>query len=55
MGVGVIGAGNIGQAIATQLLRAGEEVLIANSRGPETPAASSPPIDRRGRLSSGEA
>ena len=36
MTVGVIGAGNIGQAIAMQVLRAGEEVLIANSRGPET-------------------
>lgn len=36
MTIGIIGAGNIGQAIATQMLRAGEEVLIANSRGPET-------------------
>ncbi len=34
--VGIIGAGNIGQAIATQMLSAGQEVLIANSRGPET-------------------
>lgn len=36
MTVGILGAGNIGQAIATQMLRAGQEVLIANSRGPET-------------------
>lgn len=36
MTVGILGAGNIGQAIATQMLRAGEEVMIANSRGPET-------------------
>ncbi len=36
MKVGVIGAGNIGQAIATQVLCAGHEVQIANSRGPET-------------------
>jgi len=34
--VGIIGAGNIGQAIATQMLRAGQRVVIANSRGPET-------------------
>jgi len=36
MTVGIIGAGNIGQAIATQMLRAGNQVVIANSRGPET-------------------
>ena len=34
--VGIIGAGNIGRAIATQMLRAGQEVVIANSRGPES-------------------
>ncbi len=34
--IGIIGAGNIGQAIAVQMLRAGREVVIANSRGPET-------------------
>ncbi|HTU13886.1 MAG TPA: NAD(P)-binding domain-containing protein [Solirubrobacterales bacterium] len=34
--VGIIGAGNIGRAIATQMLRGGNEVVIANSRGPET-------------------
>ncbi|MBK5233412.1 MAG: NAD(P)-binding domain-containing protein [Thermoleophilia bacterium] len=36
MAVGIIGAGNIGQAIAIQMLRAGQDVVIANSRGPET-------------------
>lgn len=36
MDIGIIGAGNIGQAIAAQMLRAGEQVVIANSRGPET-------------------
>jgi len=36
MTVGIVGAGNIGQAIAAQMLRASEEVIIANSRGPET-------------------
>lgn len=39
MNIGIIGAGNIGQAIATQMLRAGHTVLLANSRGPETLAA----------------
>ena len=36
MTIGIIGAGNIGQAIAAQMLRAGQDVVIANSRGPET-------------------
>ncbi|MGB0120691.1 MAG: NAD(P)-binding domain-containing protein [Solirubrobacterales bacterium] len=36
MRIGIIGAGNIGQAIAAQMLRGGQQVLIANSRGPET-------------------
>jgi 8-hydroxy-5-deazaflavin:NADPH oxidoreductase len=36
MDVGIIGAGNIGSALAHQFARAGHRVLIANSRGPET-------------------
>lgn len=32
--IGVIGAGNIGQAVATNALRAGHTVVISNSRGP---------------------
>jgi hypothetical protein len=32
--VGIIGSGNIGTALATQLLRAGHQVVLANSRGP---------------------
>lgn len=32
--VGVIGAGNIGQAVASNALRAGHTVVISNSRGP---------------------
>lgn len=36
MTVGILGAGNIGQAIAKQMLRAGQDVTIANSRGPES-------------------
>ena len=34
--VGIIGAGQIGQAMARTALRAGREVVIANSRGPES-------------------
>jgi 8-hydroxy-5-deazaflavin:NADPH oxidoreductase len=34
--VGIIGAGRIGQAMARTALRAGREVVIANSRGPQS-------------------
>jgi predicted dinucleotide-binding enzyme len=34
--LGIIGAGNIGQALARVGLRAGYDVVISNSRGPET-------------------
>ena len=34
--VGIIGAGRIGQAMATTARRAGRQVVIANSRGPQT-------------------
>lgn len=36
MKVGIIGAGNIGSALARRLTTLGHEVSIANSRGPET-------------------
>lgn len=36
MSVGIIGAGNIGQALAKQARVAGHEVVLVNSRGPET-------------------
>lgn len=36
MSVGIIGAGNIGQALAKQARSAGHEVTLANSRGPES-------------------
>ncbi|HWX74111.1 MAG TPA: NAD(P)-binding domain-containing protein [Solirubrobacteraceae bacterium] len=34
--VGVIGAGRLGQAMARTALRAGRQVVLANSRGPES-------------------
>jgi 8-hydroxy-5-deazaflavin:NADPH oxidoreductase len=39
MDVGIIGAGRLGQAMARTALRAGREVVIANSRGPESLAS----------------
>jgi predicted dinucleotide-binding enzyme len=36
MKIGIIGAGNIGSALALHFRRLGHTVLIANSRGPET-------------------
>jgi predicted dinucleotide-binding enzyme len=36
MKIGIIGAGNIGSALAMQLTKLGHSVQIANSRGPET-------------------
>ncbi|RKS80035.1 hypothetical protein CLV35_0454 [Motilibacter peucedani] len=36
MKIGIIGAGNIGSALARRLTPLGHEVAIANSRGPET-------------------
>ena len=34
--IGIIGAGNLGQALARTALRAGRKVVISNSRGPES-------------------
>ncbi|MHA5047784.1 NADPH-dependent F420 reductase [Streptomyces sp. SD15] len=36
MPIGIIGAGAIGQALASRLLAAGERVVISNSRGPQS-------------------
>jgi len=39
MKIGIIGAGGIGQALAHQLIQAGYQVTLSNSRGPESLAA----------------
>jgi len=36
MAVGIVGAGKIGQALARHLTRSGFEVIVSNSRGPES-------------------
>ena len=36
MKIGIIGSGNIGNALVHHLTKLGHEVMIANSRGPET-------------------
>jgi predicted dinucleotide-binding enzyme len=39
MDVGIIGAGRLGQAMARTVLRAGRQVVLSKSRGPESLAA----------------
>lgn len=34
--IGIIGAGGIGQAFASHVARAGYEVIVSNSRGPDS-------------------
>jgi predicted dinucleotide-binding enzyme len=36
MNIGIVGAGGIGQAFAKHVARAGYEVIVSNSRGPES-------------------
>lgn len=36
MKIGFIGAGHVGQRLATQFLKAGHSVVLSNSRGPES-------------------
>ena len=36
MAIGILGAGGIGQAFASQVANAGYEVILSNSRGPES-------------------
>ncbi|NMO17112.1 NADPH-dependent F420 reductase [Pyxidicoccus fallax] len=36
MRIGIIGAGSIGQALAGHMVKSGHEVVVSNSRGPES-------------------
>src|SRR2546423_10132943 len=36
MKIGIIGAGGIGQAFASQMAKAGYDVILSNSRGPDS-------------------
>jgi 8-hydroxy-5-deazaflavin:NADPH oxidoreductase len=45
MRLGIVGAGNIGRALAARFAAAGHEVMLSNSRGPETLARSAAAID----------
>jgi len=42
--VGIIGAGRLGQAMARTALRAGRQIVVANSRGPESLASLVPAL-----------
>lgn len=44
MKIGFIGAGDIARAVGTQLAKAGHEVTISNSRGPDSLAAIAAPL-----------
>ena len=36
MRIGIIGAGNVGHALAVRFAAAGHQVMLSNSRGPDT-------------------
>ena len=44
MKIGFIGAGDIAKAVGTQLAKAGHEVVVSNSRGPDSLAAIAAPL-----------
>ena len=52
--VGIIGAGNIGQALARGFVDHGYDVVIANSRGPETLADFVATLGDRARAATGQ-
>jgi hypothetical protein len=47
MNIGIIGAGGIGQAFAGQVAKAGYDVIVSNSRGPESLAGLVRQLGRR--------
>jgi len=54
MSIGVIGAGGIGQAFASQAVKAGYEVVLSNSRGPASLAETVSRLGRRARAAARE-
>jgi hypothetical protein len=49
MNIGIIGAGGIGQAFAGQVAKAGYDVIVSNSRGPESLAGLVGQLGRRSK------
>ena len=49
MNIGIIGAGGIGQAFAAHVAKAGYEVIVSNSRGPESLAGVVSQLGRRAK------
>jgi 8-hydroxy-5-deazaflavin:NADPH oxidoreductase len=45
MRIGIVGAGNVGRALAARFAAAGHEVMLSNSRGPDTLAGMAAAID----------
>ena len=50
MKIGIIGTGGIGQALASHIAKAGYEIIVSNSRGPESLAALVTVSDILGKL-----
>ena len=50
MKIGIIGAGNVGAALARKLAPSGHQVKLGNSRGPDTIRALAEEIGARNRL-----
>ncbi len=53
MTIGIPGAGGIGQAFASQMAKAGYDVILSNSRGPQSLADVVSQIGPRARLVQG--
>ncbi|CAA9270055.1 MAG: hypothetical protein AVDCRST_MAG10-3222 [uncultured Acidimicrobiales bacterium] len=51
MRIGIVGTGNIGGTLARLLVRAGHEVVLANSRGPEAVAGLAAELGERATAS----
>jgi predicted dinucleotide-binding enzyme len=54
MNIGVIGAGGIGQVFASQMAKAGYDVILSNSRGPDSLKEALSQLGRRARAGTRE-